>query len=336
MKKIMMLVLALLIVLPMTGCIKPYDEPEYVEIESYETAFMLPMQGKTSEQLKFASEEYLAANQVATKRVRILHQWVQTGRGSWNGKYIPTHKVIKVNRRPVTREWVAEANKGTGNKDEAIWVESRDSVGFSVGFNCTAMIEADNAAKFLYTYASTSLATVMDSEIRARIQAKAAEICAEYDMDELRAKKGEIIQAVRDDILPYYQDRGITVTAIGMFGGFTYENPAVQQAIDKVFEAQQLKNVEMAKKQASVIEKERIEVEAGAKARQIEILANADAERIRVIAEAAAEAQENPAFITLKRLEVEQERIRKWDGAYPRWMAGGEMPPVIVNPGSIN
>ena len=59
-----------------------------------------------------------------------------------------------------TSKW--SATSGTAARDEAIWIESKDSVGFSVGFNCTAYIEEDDSARFLYMYRSKSLADMMD------------------------------------------------------------------------------------------------------------------------------------------------------------------------------
>ena len=73
----------------------------------------------------------------------------------------------------ITREWTADSSSGTTQKDQAIWVESADSVGFSIGFSCTAMIQEGDTSKFLYQYTSKDLASVMDTEIRAKIQESA-------------------------------------------------------------------------------------------------------------------------------------------------------------------
>ena len=61
----------------------------------------------------------------------------------------------------------------------AVWIESANSVGFSMGFTCTAFIPEDDAARFLYWYPSGSLADVMDKEVRARVQQAAAEVAVE-------------------------------------------------------------------------------------------------------------------------------------------------------------
>lgn len=343
---IMTLLLAALI-FGATGCRKPVDVPEFVEVGTSETAFMVPLEGSTSDQKKLDSEESYKALQVSTKRLQIPHRWQQTGRYSHEGEWMPTVRVIRVDRSPVTREWTADANAGTSQRDEAIWTESKDSVGFSIGFNCTAYVSEAAAAKFLYWYPSGSLATVMDSEIRNRIQQIASEVAGQYDLDELRSKKQEIIDAIRADVAPFYEARGITVTAIGMFGGFTYENPDIQAAIDAVFVAQQEKAREKALLEAMDSKKQRMLEEGTASANQAREVARGEADAVLLVKEAEAKgitlvndalraAQGNPLFVQIKALEVESERIRQWNGTTPQFImgtdGGGGFVPMIQVP----
>jgi regulator of protease activity HflC (stomatin/prohibitin superfamily) len=204
-----------------------------------------------------------------------------------------------------------------------------------MGFTCTSYISEDDAAKFLYWYPSGSLHDVMDREVRARIQQVAAEVAAKYPLDVLRTKKQEISDAVKTDLTNFFATRGITITTVGMFGGMTYENPAIQKAIDDTFIAQQLKVVSEAKFEAQKKENERIELEANAVAEKARreaqgqadariSAAQAEASAIREINNAAQEALNNPLLLQLKSLEVEKARVEKWDGRYPQWwMASG-------------
>ena len=323
------------------GCMKSYDRPEYVEIDTSETGFLISLEGETGVQAKFQSVDYLQQRKVAAKRVQILHRWSQEGRMATAGRWIATVRLVKVNRSPVTREWLTpqapiaggQVNRG-GGADKAIWIESSDSVGFSMGFTCTAFIAEDDAATFLYWYPSGSLGDVMDHEIRGRIQQIAAEVAAKYPLDLLRSRKQEISDAVKQDLTSFFNGRGITITTVGMFGGMTYENPAIQKSIDETFIAQQLKVVAEAKFEAQKQENERIQLEARSMAEKAQreaeglaasrrIAASAEAEAIREINKAAQEAQANPLFLQLKSLEVEKGRVEKWDGRYPTWMMGG-------------
>jgi SPFH domain / Band 7 family len=319
------------------GCVRQYDRPEYVEIDTSETGFLIPLEGDSTEQVKFQSEDYLKQHKVATKRVQITHRWSQEGRWPTDGRWIPIVRLVKVNRSPVTREWMTmqtTASAGAIQRaDKAIWIESGDSVGFSMGFTCTAFIPEEDASKFLYWYPSGSLADVMDKEVRARIQQAAAEVAAKYPLDSLRARKQEISDAVKQNVTNFFAARGVTITTVGMFGGMTYENPEIQRSIDQTFIAQQLKVVAEAKFEAQKKENDRLELEAqgfAEKARR-EAQGQADsrktsaageAEAIRVINNAALEAQQNPLLLQLKALEVEKARIEKWDGRYPQMWFG--------------
>ena len=325
------------------GCIKSYDKPEYVEIDTSETGFLIPLEGDTTQQAKFQSEDYLKQRKVAAKRVQITHRWSQEGRISTDGRWIPTVRLVKVNRSPITREWMSTAaTNGEGHRrpthnDQAIWIESADSVGFSMGFTCTSYISEDDAAKFLYWYPSGSLHDVMDQEVRARIQQISAEVAAKYPLDMLRSKKQEISDAVKSDLTNFFATRGITITTVGMFGGMTYENPGIQKSIDDTFIAQQLKVVSEAKFEAQKKENERIELEANAMAEKARreaqgqadarlASAKAEADAIRLINLATGESQNNPLLLQLKSLEVEKARVEKWDGRYPQWWMAGNAP----------
>ncbi len=259
-------------------------------------------------------------------------------------------QLIKVNRSPITREWTAEATTGTTAKNQAIWIESSDSVGFSMGFTCTAFIPEEQAAKFLYWYPSGSLADVMDSEVRGRIQQVAAEIAAKYPLDVLRAKKQEISDAVKRDITEFFAQRGVVITTIGMFGGMTYENGEIQKAIDNTVIAQQLKVVNEAKWEAQQRENDRVTLEANAiaeRARRIaageadakKIGAAAEAQAIRDVNKALAEAGQNPLLYQLRSLEVERARVERWNGQYPGYLlqTGASSPNLMLQlPGAVH
>ena len=330
----------LAVTLALTGCVRAYDRPEYVEIDTSETGFLIPLEGENTQQAKFQSEEYLKQRKIATKRVQITHRWSQEGRWPTDGRWISTVRLVKVNRSPVTREWINAQGPATSGlvrgiaNDKAIWIESADSVGFSMGFTCTAFISEDDAARFLYWYPSGSLADMMDREVRGRIQQSAAEVAARYPLDQLRSKKQEIADAVKADVTKFFTNRGVTVTTVGMFGGMTYENPEIQKSIDQTFIAQQLKVVSEAKYEAQKRENDRIKLEADAAAEKSrrEAQGQGDARKVMAAAEGAAirevnaalnETQQPQLLSQLRALEVEKARVEKWDGKYPTYYLGG-------------
>ncbi len=324
----------LLLSLGFSGCRRPYDVPQYEEIGTNETAFVVPLEGDVGQQAKFESEEHLKQLKVASKRILITKRWSPKGYETvgYDGEWIPTIRLIKVDRSPVTRQWSttdADAKVGSRTASGAIWVESADSIGFSMGFNCTAFIAEPDTAKFLYWYPSGSLSNVMDSEIKARMQQDAAEVAAKLPLDKLRGEKQSIIDHIKADVVPFFAERGITITTIGMFGGMTYEAPKIQDSIDQVFVAQQEKSRALAEWEAQQKKNEKIELEAMALAEAARTKAKGEADGIKSVTEAIKEANQNPAFLEFKRIEVQKAQVEKWDGRFPQWMMGNSSPNML-------
>lgn len=341
-----------------TGCVKPVEPKVLVTANSNETMFVVPLQGdnKTS-QAKLDSAEYYNKQKVAVKEIQIPHRWLQIGRLEHDGKWIPTMTVIKVDRSPITVEYAVN-NKTAAKADaDAIWLESSDSVGFSTGFSVSALIEEADTATFLYRYPAGKLRDVIATEVRARVQQNAAEFAAKYNLDNLRGKKNDMIDAIRKDVVPFFKERGITVTTIGQFGGMTYENIKIQEAIDLVFISQQEKEraaaalsavkdinarseseAQQAKANAITMatgkaEAVRLEAEAIAKGNLLK--AQADASGIEAVSKATQAASSNPLFLEVRKLDVQTKMYEKWNGGVPTTViANGGVTPNIFLPNS--
>ena len=346
----MVAALILFAALMSTGCIKPYHVPVLVDVDTAETPFVIELED-ANKQATLKSKDFLKKKMVVSRRIEVPYRWKQEGYMMNYGRYIPSARVIIVDRQPTTREWTANA-KG---KDLGIWVESSDSVGFSTGISITARIEDnDDAVLFLhncppqktrtvqkYEVSVTDLSSIMDGEIRTRIQSVFAEEAARYTMDDLRNKKREILEAVKDDVVPFFAERGITITTIGQFGGFEYENKDIQKAIDKVFEAQQDEEVAKAEAKAAEQRKVALQLIGEGKAAQKLEEARGEAEGIKLVADAKAyeleQLQKNPeAYIQLKTLEVEMAKLRTWDGKLPVYnMETGGNSSLLITPPKV-
>lgn len=279
--------------LMLTGCVRPYDTPEFVTIEPSQTAFLIPLIGDTGDQASFESEELLSNAKVAMKEVQIPHRWVQTGRRNWMGEWRPTAKLIVVERKPETREWCSTVGVGTSAVNQAIYAESSESIGFSVGMNCSAQIDSESdAVKFLYSYNNKTLAEIMDNEIRARVESNFVEQCAKRTLNEILREKEEIMKAVRDDVETYFSNKGITITVLGMKDGLEYDDPAIQKSINEKFSSEQ-------KLITQENENQRILSEAQAKAEANRILSESISEEI-----------------------LNQQYIEKWNGELPDYVGG--------------
>lgn len=349
------------------GCTQPYHEELRIDVGSSEAVILtqtindegqvlVAPKGKDGDATLAAQYK---SNLVLNKKVTIPYYWKQTAKmraWSWkssaNGEWRPAAKAIIIDMSPESREWNSDLNAGTANKDQAIWVESSDSVGFSTGISITARIESlDDAVVFLSNYPPetsrdystaggapfsaevTGLSQVMDQEVRIKVQEVFADECAGFNMDELRSMKQATMSKVKEIVIPFFKERGLTITSIGQFGGFTYEEKENQAAIDKVFQAQQDKQVAIAEASAAEERKlalqlkgegeaqEAIEIARG-KAEAVTLEAQAEAEAIKAVADAKEyELQKAEAdlqtYLSLKQLEVDMVKARLWDGKLP-------------------
>ena len=310
-KKIVLVVLMLVMVMSLAGCRKPYDKPEFVTIEASQTAFLIPLVGDTSDQGVFESEELLMEAKVATKEVQIPHRWVQTGRQSWTGEYRPSAKLIIVERKPVSRSWESGESTATSS-NKAIFGETSDNIGIYVGMNCTAMIEEKDAVKFLYRYNNTPLETIIDTDIKKMVEDRFNIETAKYASTELGAKKGEIMEAVKTYVVDYFKDYGITITVLGLKEGISFENPAIQAAIDEKFASEQKLEIQQNENAANI-------AKAEAEAEAMLMLANAQAEANRILAESLTDEI------------LAQMYYEKWNGELP-YIYGADGTPLIQVP----
>src|SRR5207248_7389998 len=56
-----------LLIVTLILCVRPYDVPEFIEVDSSESAFLIPLEGDTSSQAAFQSVEFLKEKKVAAK-----------------------------------------------------------------------------------------------------------------------------------------------------------------------------------------------------------------------------------------------------------------------------
>ena len=312
-KRIITLILMLVMMLTMLcGCRRPYDMPEFVTIEASQTAFLIPLIGDTGNQGVFESEELLLEAKVATKEIQIPHRWVQTGRQNWNGEYRPSATLIVVERKPVSRSWES-GDSAAASSNKAIFGETSDNIGIYVGMNCTAMIEERDAAKFLYRYNNTPLETIIDTDIKKMVEDRFNIETAKYTSTELGAKKGEIMEAVKVYVVEYFKDYGITITVLGLKEGISFENPAIQAAIDEKFASEQQLVIQQNKNEANI-------AKAEAEAQAMIMLAQAQAEANKLLSE------------SLTGSLLEKMYYEKWDGKLPYIYGGDDMTPIVQVP----
>lgn len=201
------------------------------------------------------SVDFLTAKKVATKRVEIPHTTLKTATME-RDMYIPSAKLILVDRSYYAREWVKSNTKGTSTRDESIAFETADSINGHTGFMSEALVSEEDAALFLYTFGlkpdtekyesenhkkfasvayGYSLADVMDNNVRRQAQAIAAREFGSKSTNDCIKLKKEIITTVDKETKEAYKGTGITIRYIGFAEGLTWDNPKIQASIDSVF-----------------------------------------------------------------------------------------------------
>ncbi len=316
MKKIVLMCLILIVILSATSCRRPYKKEVFAEIAPNETAFLISLEGDSMEnQAKLDSVDFLNERKVAAKRVTIAQRFLQTGRKSTSGHWIPSQQVLIVDRAPVSREWTADT-RGTNEKNEGFTVESSDSIEFTIGGTCTAQVLEENTAKFLYYYAGQPLSTIMDTNIRNSILTGLSEKFASDPLTTGRTKKATFFREVISSVTEMYASKGITITDGGISGGMTYTNQSIQTAIDKEFESALLANVRKNEAAAQAeVNKMAIDM-ATAEKRQAEIWNLA----------AAAQTRKTQLTIELMNAQANLARAEGWNGSLPSQILPADSP----------
>lgn len=341
MRRFLMAAFAVFVVTTNVCCYRPFEPVELETIDTSEEGFLIPLRGDGNRQSSTNSEEDLKKSLVTTKQVQIPQQWVQKGYETMgaNGAWQPAARLIKVNRAPVTREWTADPNSGTSNKNEAIWVMTSDQVEFSTGWTITARIASrEDAIKFLHNYPNGSLKQIMDTEVRSKLQAVFGLEVTDLPMDELRRAATPHIEKTTKTVSTFFKERGITITNIGITGGFVYKDPSIMKTMVDIFNAEQEKTKAKAATDAQEEKNKRLSMEASGKAQALMTEKKAEAEGIKAVADAKAyeiekAAQQGDAYITLKRLDIEREKLKVWDGRFPQFYmgTGGQAPDMLLN-----
>lgn len=304
------------------GCARPYQQPKFDMIPANHTAFVIPLNEKTSEQAQWQSEAFLDKHQVSSKRITIPQDWIQTGRWMDDGYYQDTVQVIHVPLTPVTREWTSDAT-GTSGNDQGIRAHTADGVGFTAHMNISAQIKEQNASTFIHWFGAgtqdkdtnawtSTLETVMDSNIRPKVAALFVAECGKYTLEELMKNEGVIMASVEKDTSTYCSSHGITLTLLGLQGQIKLDNTTVQAALDASVSAR-VSDISQQSINKQVLEK-----------------ATADAQAAKIMA-STNNSQFTSYNIQLRKLEIEKlhaenekEFVAKWNGTMPTTVAGNQ------------
>lgn len=232
----------------------PKDFPEYIEIQSNQSAFAIPVVGDTkTTQAQFGSKSFLDASKVATKRFQIPHTLIRNP-GWSTDYYVPSVKLILVDRTPYMREWMDATDKGTSAKKQGFEMQSQEGINIDTGITIASMVKEEDAALFLYTFGTNndvidpndpgstfqsvsrgkSLAEIMDTVVRGYVESDLEKEFMKHDFAYDNEHASEIIDTVQSDVKQHFAAEGITIDYVGFAGTLEFDTK-IQDAINKVF-----------------------------------------------------------------------------------------------------
>lgn len=307
----------LFMVMSLTSCIRPYDKPEYVEVDPNETAFVIPLftdnKTKTEDQVQLnADKAFYEQCMVSSKLIQVPHKWIQTGRLANTGYYTGTVKVITVDLTPHAGRWLP------GEK-EAIKVETAASQGITIPMSYTMHIESSDAALYLSNYRATDFDSVINVQVNRYFAGVAGEEFHKVEYKDVAKKRDEILKLAVDKTTSHFKEQGITIDAMAIIDGLIYDDKSLQDNIDQQAKAQAQKVLEDEKKELLVKQRENTLYEAETRRQEMEKQRTTmnleqdklDREQARkntaVIAEAQAEAIKNGKYAPVPQTMVIQD-----------------------------
>ena len=283
-----------------TGCVRPYDKPEYVEIGPNETAFVIPMftdDGvKTEDQVHLNENvEFYQKNMVSSKLIQIPHKWIKTGRFARSGYYKGTVRVITVDLTPRSGNWLA-------NDANAIKVETAASQGITIPMSYTIRIKPEDAALYLSYYKAVDFQSVIDTQINRFFAQEAGKSFHNVEYKDVAKQRDIILGDAVEKTKAHFKAQGITIDQLAIVDGLVYDDKSLQTNIDEqakiqaqiVLEEQKANLI--TKQKANKIAEANIEADvARAKASTLDIelkraRAMQEIENTKLIAQAQAEA----------------------------------------------
>lgn len=309
---------AALAALLLSSC-APYKTLDVVEVQSNETAWAIPLDALSKDgQVKFNSVDFLNQKKIAAKRIMVDKVKRDTGRMYWNIEWLPTTRVITVDRSLVTRQWT----DGVANKpddDNGIGVVTGDSVKLRVGLTITASIEEDDASTYLYYHGARKLSEVLDQNIRSFAISELTKEYSQLSLSEAQTKGDEIYARLFVTAQKAFKPKGVSIQYLGNAEGLTYADPTVQQAINRSYLAEQ---------DVRTAEQEQHAQKTRNATKVLNAQAEADAAKKLLDAKEATSFQ-NDLQVKMMNAQAQLTMANKWSGTMPQNVLPGNSPMLM-------
>jgi len=234
------------------------DVAEAYFILPNETAFFVPDDAPVRDgQSKFGSVEDLKAKQIAARRFVIPHARF-SGSGIFQDYYVPTGRLILVDRGPFNRVWTDRIN-GNESRNDGFPCQTQEGLNVTVEVAISASVADADAAQFLYWFGvqepkgnrsdpaviftsvfyGRTLAEVMEGVGRGKVQSLVCHEIAARTLDKVNFEANQIMVTVAKSASEYFMERGITLDYIGWAGDFTFDRD-IQKAINSRYIAEKI------------------------------------------------------------------------------------------------
>lgn len=302
----------------LTAC-KPVKVLDVKEIRPNETAWVIPLDSQSqSGQAKFNSVDFLNQKKIAAKRVMIDKVERSIGRFYWDIEWLPSVRVITVDRTLVTREWVDDEIPGTSANDKGIHVNTKDNIKLVIGMTITVNIEEENASTYLYYHGERPLSNVTDENIRSFATKVLSQKVSSMDLHEFQDNQEKIYSALSVEVEKEFLTKGITVQYVGNAKGWKFADEKIQNAINASYIAQQDNKTAQMEQEARKTRNatEYMNQENLNKIKVLQAQAEVDAASKLQEAKEAASFQ-NQLKIALMEAESKKIMVEKWSGQMP-------------------
>ncbi|HEY1887133.1 MAG TPA: SPFH domain-containing protein [Roseiarcus sp.] len=247
------------------------DRTEIYPILPNQSAFWIPEVGAVKDkQVQMDSEAFLNDNKVQLNRFQIPHQKLTGSAGNsvfagWD-YYVPSGRLIIVDRTPFSREWVDAVDRGTAARKEGIPCQSKEGLNVTVGVAIGASVSQANAARYLFrfgvlppkgevkgtadsvendgriiftsVYYSRSVQNVMDDFGRKKIQELICDQITSRTFDKVNEEAKLIKDTAAKQIVDFFAGYGITIDFVGWADTFAFDKE-VQDAVNRLYIAKQ-------------------------------------------------------------------------------------------------
>lgn len=219
-----------------------------------------------------------------------------------------------------TDKWTKSSNEGKA-ADESISFQISGGILVNTDIGISYHVDKTDITKVFQKY-RTDIDTVSDGPLRNMVRDELNRAGIKYDVESMQGEgKIKLMNEVMGDIQAKAKAIGVTVETISFINDMRYPAAITQAMNAKIQATQDAMRIENEVRQTKATS-EKLIVQADAQVK----VAEAEAKAMELRGKAM---QQNINLLELKRLEVQQEAVKKWDGKLPAQMIPGSAVPFV-------